>query len=132
MGPLLLWAGGACPLVITCTIGKYLGHKFGCTYATRRSTRCAFGCRQCDAVHIPRLDFGKITAGQRWATYPPFPQVEWDDAEESEFEIARRLKAAFVPPSGAEQDDEQTCPLRGRCAPPSAWSCGNLVAPISA
>lgn len=95
---ILLWGGDSWPLVVSCTIGKFLGPSFGYTYATRRSTRCGSRCAQCDAVYVEGLDFGRIPSAMRWTKFPAFPQVEWDGAVESEFDLAVARKAQFAPP----------------------------------
>eukprot|EP00747_Dinoflagellata_sp_TGD_P004226 gnl/TRDRNA2_/TRDRNA2_110909_c0_seq1.p1 gnl/TRDRNA2_/TRDRNA2_110909_c0~~gnl/TRDRNA2_/TRDRNA2_110909_c0_seq1.p1 ORF type:complete len:336 (-),score=26.55 gnl/TRDRNA2_/TRDRNA2_110909_c0_seq1:175-1149(-) len=95
---ILLWGGNGWPLVVSCTIGKYLGPSYGCTYATRRSTRCRSPCAQCNAVYMEGLDFGRIPSNLRWAKFPAFPQVDWDCATESEFDLADAHKMQFVPP----------------------------------
>lgn len=94
---IILWSGGQDPVVVSCTIGKYLGVRFGCTYATRRSTRCLEACAQCDEVYVEGLDFGRIPSSLRWKTFPLFPQVEWDASLQTDVELAEHLKAELKP-----------------------------------
>lgn len=112
---ILLWGGGG--LVVSCTIGKYLGSRFGYGICTRRSTRCAQACAQCDAVFIEGLEYDNLTPEQRWSRFPPFPQVEWMDGV-SEFELARREIDNFTPPDLAASPSISVVPL-----PISATSC---------
>lgn len=63
--------------IISCTIGKFLGDRFGYTVFTRRSTRCPEECDQCDAVHFPGIDFGRLSHAVRWRQYDPFVNREW-------------------------------------------------------
>jgi hypothetical protein len=92
---ILLWGGGE--LVISCTIGKYLGLRFGNGICTRRSTRCQHDCAQCDAVYMEGLMHNRIPAELRWRRFPDFPQVEWT-GDVSEFALAAAAKEHFVPP----------------------------------
>lgn len=93
---ILLWGGGA--LVVSCTLGKYMGPRFGAGAYTRRSTRCQHACEQCDAVFVEGLRHDSLPAGWRWIKFPLFPQVEWD-GKVSEFELAADASANFVPPT---------------------------------
>jgi len=92
---ILLWGGGG--LVVSCTIGKYLGPRFGNGICTRRSTRCQHSCAQCDAVYMEGLAHNNIDSELRWARFPDFPQVEWSDGI-SEFELAATASQNFVAP----------------------------------
>eukprot|EP00746_Dinoflagellata_sp_MGD_P008168 gnl/MRDRNA2_/MRDRNA2_116315_c0_seq1.p1 gnl/MRDRNA2_/MRDRNA2_116315_c0~~gnl/MRDRNA2_/MRDRNA2_116315_c0_seq1.p1 ORF type:complete len:316 (+),score=59.83 gnl/MRDRNA2_/MRDRNA2_116315_c0_seq1:126-1073(+) len=94
---IILWSGGEDPVVVSCTIGKYLGTRFGCGYATRRSTRCPGSCAQCDAVYVEGIDFGRIPSSLRWKRFPLFPQVEWDASLQTDVEVAEHVKAEFKP-----------------------------------
>eukprot|EP00051_Salpingoeca_urceolata_P032778 m.17363 g.17363 ORF g.17363 m.17363 type:complete len:669 (-) comp5443_c0_seq1:45-2051(-) len=69
------------PLTLSCTIGKYMGPKFGFGVWTRRSTRCNTPCQQCDAVFYPGIDFGKVPQNLRWKRWEAFPQVEYEGAQ---------------------------------------------------
>mmetsp|Transcript_6310 Transcript_6310/g.9917 ORF Transcript_6310/g.9917 Transcript_6310/m.9917 type:complete len:508 (+) Transcript_6310:77-1600(+) len=91
---ILLWGGGN--LMISCTIGKYMGPRFGYGVFTRRTTRCKHDCAQCDAVFDPDIDFANLPLGARWLRYPEFPQVDWDDGV-SDFELANMVKEIFAP-----------------------------------
>lgn len=102
---LLLWGGGG--LVISCTIGKYMGPRFGFGICTRRSTRCAHACEQCDAVHMDGLRFDALPAELRWKKFPPFPQVEWRLEEGAEFQLAAHADAQFVKPACAAPPPRQ-------------------------
>merc|ERR1712070_749492 len=93
---ILLWGGHG--LVVSCTIGKYLGKRFGNGICTRRSTRCLHDCAQCDAVYIEGLRHNNIPSDLRWSRFPDFPQVEWTGGV-SEFELAAAAIKAFVPPT---------------------------------
>jgi hypothetical protein len=96
---ILLWGGlGATGLVVSCTIGKYMGPRFGRGICTRRTTRCSHNCTQCDAVFVPELQHNRIPSELRWSRFPDFPQVEWDDGI-SEFELAATALRRFVPPT---------------------------------
>lgn len=93
---IILWGGLGCgELVVSCTIGKYLGPAFGYGLCTRRSTRCNGACQQCDAVYMEGIDFGNVPSTLRWARFPEFPQVDWEAGGASEFELAANLKADF-------------------------------------
>jgi len=92
---ILLWGGGG--LVVSCTIGKYLGPRFGYGICTRRSTRCQHNCPQCDAVYMEGLAHNNIPSELRWARFPGFPQVEWPEGI-SEFELAAAASHNFVAP----------------------------------
>lgn len=63
--------------IISCTLGKYLGPRFGYTVYTRRSTRCAKDCSQCDVVYTPGIDFGRMPGDIRWRHFPEFTSLEW-------------------------------------------------------
>jgi len=91
---ILLSGGEDEPLLVSCTLGKDLGEGFRRDIWTRRSTRCAGSCAQCDAVFIPgvRFDAG-MDPSLRSSTFSAFPQVEWEGADVSEFELAERLAA---------------------------------------
>jgi len=82
---ILLCGGGG--LVVSCTIGKYLGPRFGNGVCTRRSTRCQHNCPQCDSVYVEGISHNNIPSELRWARFPDFPQVEWADGL-SEFDLA--------------------------------------------
>ena len=70
------------PPLASCTVGKYLGKQFGYGMWTRRSTRCAHECEQCDAVWSPSFDpTSASSAANRFATYPAFEEVEKVHAE---------------------------------------------------
>ena len=72
------------PLTVSCTLGKYLGPRFGVTIWTRRSTRCADrGCPQCAAVFMPNINFRAVPKVLRWQQFEMFPQVEYDDRRDS-------------------------------------------------
>lgn len=93
---IVLWGGPGCQeLVVSCTIGKYLGPAFGRGMHTRRSTRCHGACSQCDAVYMEGIDFGNVPSELRWATFPEFPEVDWESAPASEFDLAASLKERF-------------------------------------
>lgn len=92
---ILLWGGSG--LVVSCTIGKYLGTRFGNNICTRRSTRCSHACTQCDAVFVEGMRFDEIPPNLRWASFPDFPQVVWGSGP-SEFELAKAAKCNFFPP----------------------------------
>lgn len=93
---ILLWGGGG--LVVSCTIGKYLGPRFGNGIFTRRSTRCQHHCRQCTAVFVEGLSHSNISSELRWARFPHFDQVEWSDGV-NEFQLAAALQSSFVMPT---------------------------------
>jgi hypothetical protein len=94
----LLWGGFAGKsLVVSCTIGKYMGPRFGRGICTRRTTRCLHDCAQCDAVYMPDLQHNHISPALRWARFPEYPEVEWGDGV-SEFELAAEATRTFVPP----------------------------------
>jgi len=96
---IMLWGGPGCQeLVISCTIGKYLGPEFGHGLCTRRSTRCSGACQQCDAVYMEGIDFGNVASTLRWAKFPEFPQVDWETNAASEFELAASLNELFSEP----------------------------------
>jgi len=91
---IVLGGTGNC-LVVSCTLGKYLGPRFGYDVWTRRSTRCTGACVQCDAVFVPGARFDScMDPMMRKKTYPEFPQVEWVKSEVSEFELATKLLEA--------------------------------------
>lgn len=83
-------------VVVSCTLGKYLGPCFGCDVWTRRSTRCNESCIQCDSVFVPDISFGSgMNPEYRRAAFAPFPQVEWDESEQSEFQLAEKVTTAI-------------------------------------
>lgn len=92
---IILSGGEGDPLLVSCTLGKDLGDGHPRDVWTRRSTRCSAACIQCDAVVIPgmRFDHG-MDPSLRSATFPAFPQVEWETAEASEFALERELVTA--------------------------------------
>lgn len=92
---ILLWGGGQ--LLVSCTIGKYLGARFGAGACTRRSTRCPHSCAQCDSVFVEGLRFDALPVDVRWGKFAMFPQVEWESAT-SEFQLAEIAMQAFIPP----------------------------------
>jgi len=92
---ILLWGGGG--LVVSCTIGKYLGERFGRGVCTRRSTRCQHPCEQCDAVFVEGLEHNNIPSEMRWSRFPEYPEVEWDHGV-SEFELAAEAAKSFSAP----------------------------------
>lgn len=110
---ILLWAGER--LVVSCTIGKYLGEQFGRGICTRRSTRCQHSCAQCDAVFVDGLQFNNLSSEMRWARFPQFPEVEWDDGI-SEFQLATEVINAFEPATKVESP----ALLCMECLPPCA------------
>jgi hypothetical protein len=121
---ILLWGGGG--LVISCTIGKYLGPRFGNGICTRRSTRCRHACAQCDAVYVDGLMHNRIPSEMRWCRFPDFPQVEWK-GDVSEFALAVVAKQNFVPPrlpSACAYDVRLTAPTCRNCAD----SAGTILA----
>ena len=73
------------PLIVSCTLGKYLGESFGYGLWTRRSTRCARPCVQCDSVYMPLLDPTRVPTHMRWATFPKFEQVEYPNGQQASF-----------------------------------------------
>lgn len=101
---ILLWGGGDGGVVVSCTLGKYLGPRFGNGVWTRRSTRCQHDCAQCDAVFVEGFSHSRIPSELRWARFADFPQVEWDDGV-SEFALAAAATESFIPP-----------PLPGTCS----------------
>merc|ERR1712224_1122034 len=109
---ILLWGGGG--LVISCTIGKYLGERFGRGICTRRSTRCHHSCEQCDAVYIEGLEHNKLSPDLRWASFPEFPQVEWNDGV-SEFDLADDACNTFQPPFDVAPSDLMRTGSSTRC-----------------
>merc|ERR1712150_242729 len=84
------------PAVASCTLGKYLGPRFGWNVATTRTTRCTGDCLQCDEVFLPGLDYAHIPFDLRFAHFCPFPQVEWDFTPMSEFEYADQAILALL------------------------------------
>jgi hypothetical protein len=113
---ILLWGGGE--LVVSCTIGKYLGTRFGNGICTRRTTRCSHNCVQCDAVYMDGLAHNRISPELRWCRFPDFPQVEWK-GNVSEFELAAVAKKNFIPPylpHACAYDVLLHSPTRQRCA----------------
>lgn len=62
---------------ISCTIGKYLGSRFGYSIFTRRTTRCKHPCAQCKAVHDPSVNFSQLPNHLRWKQFDPFDSLEW-------------------------------------------------------
>jgi len=94
---IVLWGGRGHALLVSCTLGKDLGHGFLRDVWTRRSTRCATTCAQCDAVFVPGARFdADMDPALRRQTFPAFPQVEWEGAETSEFQLAARLASEFA------------------------------------
>lgn len=114
---ILLWGGRG--LVISCTIGKYLGPRFGFGICTRRSTRCAKACEQCNAVHMDGLRFDALPSQLRWKRFPPCPQVEWPE-EGVEFQLAANAIAEFVQPARAAAS---LCQARETQGPKAQMAC---------
>merc|ERR1712023_462878 len=89
---IVLWGGEGHGLLVSCTLGKDLGLGFLRDVWTRRSTRCPGPCAQCDAVYLPGAHFdADMDPALRHHTFDTFPQVEWESAAMSEFELAARL-----------------------------------------
>lgn len=89
---IVLWGGAGHPPLVSCTLGKDLGTGFRRDVWTRRSTRCAGDCAQCEAVHVPGMRFdADMDPAMRGRSFEAFPQVEWDGDDETEFQIAQRL-----------------------------------------
>jgi hypothetical protein len=63
---------------ISCTIGKYLGSRFGYSVFTRRTTRCDHPCAQCEVVYEPTVNFSAIPNHLRWKIWEGYEQVEWN------------------------------------------------------
>merc|ERR1739848_826892 len=114
MGTIILWGGDSTlqELMVSCTIGKYLGSSFGRGLCTRRSTRCHGECLQCDAVYMEGIDFGNVPSTLRWAVFPEFPEVDWQNSEYSEFDLAASLASRFSLP----QPSRDPCNTRKACA----------------
>ena len=89
------------PPLASCTVGKYLGRTFGYGLWTRRSTRCARNCSQCDSVFNPSFNPTIVQSSMmRWATFPPFKEVEYPDGQSATFwpeNAARVWQAAGLP-----------------------------------
>ena len=73
------------PPIVSCTLGKYLGKSFGYGMWTRRSTRCARPCAQCDCVYMPLFDPTSVPTTMRWATFPAFEEVEYLNGHQPSF-----------------------------------------------
>eukprot|EP01043_Picozoa_sp_COSAG02_P005869 COSAG02_NODE_162_length_32474_cov_13.222511_5_plen_1530_part_00 len=88
------------PPLASCTVGKYLGRGFGFGLWTRRSTRCARNCSQCDSVFSATFNPTTAQASMRWATFPPFEEVEYSGRQRAGFwpeNAAHLWKAAGLP-----------------------------------
>ena len=73
------------PPLASCTVGKYLGKAFGFGLWTRRSTRCARNCSQCDSVFTPGFNPTRVQSSLRWATFQPFDEVEYAQGQRATF-----------------------------------------------
>lgn len=44
------------------------------------------------------IDFGNVPSTLRWQIFPDFPEVDWESASLSEFELAANLKVCIPSP----------------------------------
>jgi len=89
---IILWGGAGHAPLVSCTLSKDLGPGFERDVWTRLSTRCPHQCVQCDVVFVPGIRFdADMDPVLRPQTFSVFPQVEWECAAQSEFQLASQL-----------------------------------------